>query len=66
MIQITVNDIKDFGDNSTSNSMYLMIPSSFPSAKGLYKASTISTLGDCALTDALYLEISGQHREPTT
>lgn len=65
-INYFVNDIKDLGDNSISNLMYLMMPSSDPSAKGLYKASTISTLGDCALTDALYLEMSGQHREPTT
>ena len=53
-------------DKLSNNLTYLMIPSSLPSSKGLYKASIISTLGDCVLTDALYLEISGQLREPTT
>lgn len=43
-----------------------MIPSSFPFARGLYRASIISTLGDWVLTDALYLEISGHLWEPTT
>jgi len=44
----------------------LIIPSSLPFSNGLYRASIISTLDACILTDALYLEISGQCRDPTT
>lgn len=46
--------------------MHLMIPSSSPFGKGLYKDSIISNFGDWLRTTALYLDINGQYKDPTT
>ena len=46
--------------------IYLMIPSSSPFSAGLNSESIISALGDCVRMAALYLEISGHERDPTT